>query len=237
MSTYAFTFARGGSKGLPGKNIRPLAGKPLLHYAIEAALATPEIERVFVSTDDAEIAGVARAGGAEVIDRPAELAGDTAPEWLSWRHAVDWVEARYGAFDTFVSLPATTPLRVPGDVSGVLRTLARTPAADVAIAVARAADNPYFNMVVRDGEGVVRRMIEPDPPLARRQDAPTAFVVAGSVYATTPGFIRTHDAYFEGTVASFEVPRERAVDIDEPIDLRLAEAILADQGGAGRSAG
>jgi CMP-N-acetylneuraminic acid synthetase len=230
VSTFAFTFARGGSKGLPGKNIRLLAGKPLLHYAVEAGLGTPGIDRVFVSTDDAGIAEVARRGGAEVIERPADLATDTAPEWRSWRHAIDWVEKRYGAFGTFVSLPATTPLREPGDVAGVLRALADTPEAEVAVAVARAADNPYFNMVVRAENGLVRRMIEPDPPLARRQDAPQAWVVAGSVYATTPGFIRTHDAYFEGRVASFEVPRERAVDIDDLVDFRLAEALLQQRG-------
>jgi N-acylneuraminate cytidylyltransferase len=230
VTTFAFVFARGGSRGLPRKNVRPLAGKPLVVHAIECAQAVSEIDRVFVSTDDAEIAEIARAARAEVIDRPAELASDTAPEWLAWRHAIDEAEERHGAFETFVSVPATTPLRAPEDVVGVLRALAGDAEADVAIAIARAADNPYFNMVARSEGGIVRRMIEPDPPLARRQDAPVAFVVAGSVYATTPRFVRTHDAYFEGRVTSFEVPRERAVDIDEIQDFLLAEAILAARG-------
>uniref|UniRef100_UPI003F66515A acylneuraminate cytidylyltransferase family protein n=1 Tax=Aeromonas hydrophila TaxID=644 RepID=UPI003F66515A len=87
VRTIAFIFARGGSKGLPQKNIKPLDGKPLIQYSIETALATAGIEQVFVSTDDAAIASVARAAGAEIIERPAELATDTSPEWLSWRHA------------------------------------------------------------------------------------------------------------------------------------------------------
>ncbi|MCG6364299.1 cytidylyltransferase domain-containing protein, partial [Vibrio fluvialis] len=121
MKNYAFIFARGGSKGLPGKNIKPLAGKPLLHYSIDSALAAPSIEQVFVSTDDAEIAQVARNGGAIVIDRPAELADDASPEWLSWRHAIEWVRANYGDFDGFISLPATAPLRAVSDIESAIQ--------------------------------------------------------------------------------------------------------------------
>ena len=187
--TYGFVFARGGSKGVPRKNIRPLAGKPLVHYAIEAGLNAPSVDRVFVSTEDPEIAEVARAGGADVIDRPAELATDTASEWLAWRHAVEWVEARHGAFDTFVSLPATCPLRISDDVETVLATFSDT-GADVCIAVTPSARSPYFNMVTRDATSLARLMIVPDEPLVRRQDAPVAYDIACSVYATTPRFVQ-----------------------------------------------
>jgi CMP-N-acetylneuraminic acid synthetase len=98
MKNFAFVFARGGSKGLPGKNIRPLAGKPLIHYSIETAKKCPSIDEVFVSTDDSAIAGIARQAGAIIIERPAELASDTSPEWLSWRHGIEWVENHYGKF-------------------------------------------------------------------------------------------------------------------------------------------
>lgn len=229
-TTYAFVFARGGSKGLPGKNVRPLAGKPLLRYAIDVAHAVPDIARTFVSTDDEAIAQVAREGGAEVIDRPAELATDTAPEWLSWRHAVSWVEERCGSFDTFVSLPATTPLRDVDDVERVLTALRRT-GADASIAVTPAAASPYFTMVARDDAGIVRLLMSPDGAVARRQDAPTTYDIAGSVYATTPAFIRSAERLWDGRVAGVEVPRERAVDIDEMIDFLLAEAILRHRAG------
>ena len=96
MRNFAFIFARGGSKGLPGKNIKELVGKPLLQYSIDTALAIDEIEKVFVSTDDVDIANCAKQCGAIVIDRPAELATDQSPEWLSWRHAIDWVTEQYG---------------------------------------------------------------------------------------------------------------------------------------------
>lgn len=225
-ATYAFVFARGGSKGLPGKNVRPLAGKPLLHYAVEAARATAGVAGVFVSTDDDAIAAAARAAGAEVIDRPGELASDTAPEWLSWRHAVEWAEERYGAFATFVSVPATTPLRAVEDVEAVLARL-REGDVDVALAVTRSHANPYFNLVARADDGSVELMMAPDGPVARRQDAPQAFEIAGSVYATSPAFIRRSERLWDGRVAGVEVPRERAVDIDELVDFLLAEALLA----------
>lgn len=89
MTCFAFVFARGGSKGLPGKNIKPLLGKPLIHYAIETAIACPSISHVFVSTDDKEIAKCATIAGATIIPRPKNLATDTSPEWLSWRHAMN----------------------------------------------------------------------------------------------------------------------------------------------------
>src|SRR5690606_8070085 len=109
--------------GLPGKNIKPLLGKPLLCYSIELAQQMSEIEQVFVSTDDTQIARIAQAAGAVVIERPAELASDTSAEFLAWRHAVDYVEQHYGHFDCFVSLPATAPLRSKEDVQAALLKL------------------------------------------------------------------------------------------------------------------
>ena len=110
--TYAFIFARGGSKGVPVKNIKPMAGKPLIAYAIELALEHLGIDRVFVSTDDVNIADVAAEYGAEVISRPEKLAQDDSPEWLAWQHAIAYVEKNYEASDdsTFISLPTTSPL-------------------------------------------------------------------------------------------------------------------------------
>ena len=111
MKTFAFIFARGGSKGLPGKNLLNLDGMPLLAHSIMIAKDIDKISRIFVSTDSPEIAEVGIRYGAEVIDRPIELAQDDSPEWMSWLHAINWVEGREGLFDCFVSLPATAPLR------------------------------------------------------------------------------------------------------------------------------
>ncbi|MCE2594062.1 acylneuraminate cytidylyltransferase family protein [Motilimonas cestriensis] len=227
MKNFAFVFARGGSKGLPGKNIKPLAGKPLLQYSIDTALAAPSIDKVFVSTDDVQIAGIARACGAIVIDRPADLASDTSPEWLSWRHGVEWAREHYGDFDGFVSLPATSPLRSVQDVEGAI-TQCKNVAADICISVTPASRSPYFNMIKLTSDGFVELVNKPEGEVIRRQDAPAVFDITTVVYATTPSFVINHYGIFSGKVTSIEVPKERAVDIDDIYDFKLAETILQD---------
>lgn len=228
MENFAFIFARGGSKGLPGKNIRPLAGKPLLQYSIDTALASPSISQVFVSTDDAAIASVAISAGAVVIERPSELATDTSPEWLSWRHAIEWATAHYGAFDGFISLPATSPLRSVSDVEAAIAKR-RKQNADICISVTPANRSPYFNMVKATVDGWVELVNKPAGDVARRQDAPPVFDITTVVYATTPSFVLEHYGLFSGKVTSIEVPKERAVDIDDIYDFKLAEAIVGAQ--------
>lgn len=225
MRNFAFIFARGGSKGLPGKNIKPLAGKPLLQYSIDTALASDLIEQVFVSTDDQAIAQVAIEGGAILIERPNELATDQSPEWLSWRHAVEWATEHYGSFDGFVSLPATSPLRSQDDVeAAILKRQAET--ADICIAITPASRSPYFNMVKHNEAGFVELVNQPEGEVSRRQDAPKVFDITTVVYATTPQFVLNNYGLFSGKVASIEVPKARAVDIDDIYDFRLAEAII-----------
>ncbi|ELC7282939.1 acylneuraminate cytidylyltransferase family protein [Aeromonas veronii] len=225
MKNFAFIFARGGSKGLPGKNIRPLAGKPLLQYSIDTALASPSISQVFVSTDDAAIASVAISSGAVVIERPAELATDSSPEWLSWQHAIEWATAHYGAFDGFISLPATSPLRSVSDVEAAIAKRCEQNA-DICISVTPANRSPYFNMVKKTVDDRVELVNKPAGGVARRQDAPQVFDITTVVYATTPAFVLAHYGLFSGKVTSIEVPKERAVDIDDIYDFKLAEAII-----------
>lgn len=225
MRNFAFIFARGGSKGLPGKNIKPLAGKPLLQYSIDTALASELIEQVFVSTDDQAIAQVAIEGGAILIERPAELATDQSPEWLSWRHAVEWATEHYGSFDGFVSLPATSPLRSQEDVEAAI-VKRQSENADICIAVTSASRSPYFNMVKYNEAGFVELVNQPEGEVSRRQDAPKVFDITTVVYATTPQFVLENYGLFSGKVASVEVPKARAVDIDDIYDFRLAEAII-----------
>jgi N-acylneuraminate cytidylyltransferase len=225
MKNYAFIFARGGSKGLPGKNIKPLAGKPLLQYSIDTALACSSIEQVFVSTDDVAIAEVAKNGGAVLIERPAELATDSSPEWLSWRHAIEWATEHYGAFDGFVSLPATSPLRSVEDVEQAIERLGEKDA-DICISVTPASRSPYFNMVKANEQGLVELVNKPDSDVTRRQDAPEVFDITTVVYVARPQFVLDNYGLFSGAVTSIEVPKARAVDIDDIYDFILAEAIL-----------
>lgn len=222
---YAFIFARGGSKGLPRKNIKLLAGKPLIQYSIETALASPSISKVFVSTDDTEIAEVALTAGAVIIERPKELATDNSPEWLSWRHAIEWVTNKYGKFDNFVSLPATSPLRSIDDVESAISKHTETKA-DICISVTPASRSPYFNMVTIGTEGEVSLVNPPKSEVSRRQDAPVVFDITTVVYVSTTHFIFNSYGIFSGEVTSITVPKERAVDIDDIYDFKLAEAII-----------
>jgi len=173
MKIVAFIFARGGSKGLPGKNIRPLSGKPLIAWSIEHALAVKRIDRVIVSTDSEEIAAVARQYGAEVpFIRPAELAKDESSEWLAWKHALSHLMNTMGALpEVMVSVPTTAPLRLPLDIENCLNEY-ETGSADIVITVTAAHRNPYYNMVKTKSDGTVALVISSGSAVIRRQDAP-----------------------------------------------------------------
>ena len=227
MTTHAFIFARGGSKGLPGKNIMPLLGKPLIQYSIEVALKTIGIDKVFVSTDDKDIAKVSRSIGAIVIERPIELAQDDSPEWQAWQHAINWVKQRYGEFEEFISLPATSPLRSVKDVeSAILRK--SNIGADICIAITPASRSPYFNMVKESSNNLIELVNKPTNSISRRQDAPEIFDITTVVYVANVKFILKNNNLFDGMVTSIEVPKHRAVDIDDIYDFNFAESILSN---------
>ena len=231
MKTVAFIFARGGSKGLPGKNIKPLAGKPLIAWSIEQALAVQRIERVIVSTDSEEIAHVAREYGAEVpFMRPEVLARDNSPEWLAWRHALNYlIEVEGSLPEVMVSIPTTAPLRLPLDIENCLDEYEKGKA-DMVITVTEAHRNPYFNMVKENTDGTVALVISPATALKRRQDAPTVYDMATVSYIVNPEFVMKHQSHFEGKVRAVHVPLERAIDIDTLIDFKMAEFFLSQKG-------
>lgn len=227
MKTVAFIFARGGSKGLPGKNIRPLGGKPLIAWSIEHALEVKRIERVIVSTDSEEIAAVAREYGAEVpFIRPAELARDDSPEWLAWRHALNFLRETMGTLpEVMVSVPATAPLRLALDIENCLDKYEKGDA-DMVITVTDAHRSPYFNMVKTNADGTVGLVIPPQSAIARRQDSPVVYDMATVAYVARTEFVMTHNATFEGRVKAVHVPPERAIDIDTLLDFQMAECFL-----------
>jgi len=227
MKATAFIFARGGSKGLPGKNIRPLAGKPLIAWSIEHALAVKRIERVIVSTDSEQIAKVALEYGAEVpFIRAAELASDESPEWFSWRHALEFVLNETGTMpEVMVSVPAVAPLRLPLDIEKCLDEYEKGDV-DVVITVTDAHRSPYFNMVKINGENKAGLVIPPESSIGRRQDSPIVFDMATVAYVMRPEFIMTNNAIFEGRVRAVHVPKQRAVDIDTLLDFQIAELLF-----------
>ncbi len=235
MNIVALICARGGSKGLPGKNIRPLAGRPLITWAIDQARAVGRIGRVIVSTDSEAIATVAREAGAEVpFLRPAELAQDNSPEWLVWQHALDYLKSVDGTYpDALITVPATAPLRSVEDLERCLDEYWKGEV-DVVITVTDAHRSPYFNMVKVHSDGTVGLVISPDVPIARRQDAPEVYDITTVAYVARPEFVMTHTRIFQGRVRKVYIPAERAVDIDTLLDFRIAECLLASRQGTTR---
>ncbi len=231
MNIVAFIFARGGSKGLPGKNIRLLGGKPLIGWSIAHALSVQHIDRVIVSTDSENIASIARGYGAEVpFIRPAELAQDESPEWLAWRHALNYLQESTGALPSImVSVPATAPLRLPEDIENCIN-LYKKGGADMVITITESHRNPYFNMVKANSDGTFGLVNIPDSTIARRQDAPKVFDMATVCYVANPNFIMNYDSHFEGRVKAVNIPPDRAIDIDNLLDFHIAEKLFELRG-------
>jgi CMP-N-acetylneuraminic acid synthetase len=228
LSITAFIFARGGSKGLPGKNIKPLLGKPLIAWSIEQALTVPGIDRVIVSTDAQEIADIAGEYGAQTpFLRPPELAKDETPEWMVWRHALGFLRETEGRYpDYIVSVPVTSPLRLPGDIAAAIEEYEKH-SPDAVVVMTQAHRNPYFNMVRMNDEGCVEIAAQPDSKISRRQDVPKIFDLTTVAYVLKTEFIMTSDSLFEGKVRAVEVPAERAVDIDTQMDFDIAEVLMS----------
>lgn len=218
MTTVALIPARGGSKGIPRKNLVALGGRPLLVHSIAHARATEGIDRVFVSTDDDEIADVAISAGAQVIRRPAELAGDTASTESAIEHALASWRDEGLVPDRVVLLQATSPFRSPGQLDAALRQFDRE-GCDSMLSVVR-----FCGFVWRDGEhGAAPCTYEPGAR-PRRQDIRGVTLETGSFYVFTRAIFEATGARLGGRIATFEVPEADAIDIDEPADLERARA-------------
>ena len=226
MRYVALISARGGSKGLPGKNTKLLGGIPLIGRSIQVAKKVSRIDRIIVSTDSEEIAAVAREYGAEVpFMRPAELAKDTSSEWSVWRHAIDYLRNNDTiTVDVLVNLPTTAPLRNVIDVDNCLDEYEKG-GVDIVITVTEAHRSPYFNMVSNDNKGYSSVVI-PDGKINRRQDSPVVYDMTTVAYVVNPEYVKNSNGIFDGKVRSIEVPIERAIDIDTDLDLKIAECIL-----------
>jgi CMP-N-acetylneuraminic acid synthetase len=222
--------ARGGSKGLPGKNIRPLNGIPLIGWTINIAKQLNKSCRIIVSTDSEEIAGVALEYGAEVpFIRPKELAQDDSSEWLVWRHAIKYIENSKGEnIDALVVLPVTAPLRSVDDVNACI-DLFESKEVDAVITVSEASRNPYFNMTVNDDSGYAELVISLNKKITRRQDAPEVFDMTTVAYVVNINFVKNFNSIFEGKVKSTMIPRERSIDIDTFLDFKIAECLLLNK--------
>lgn len=227
MKTVAAVFARGGSKGVPDKNLRMLGGRTLVDRAVSQAFACQGIDRVIVSTDSERIAEEARRAGAEVPWlRPDHLASDHSREWDAWQHLLGWLEGRDELPDRLLVVPCTAPLREVADLEQCLDA-ARDEDVDVVITVAESHRNPWFNMVMLDDDGRARRVIEPPQTIHRRQDAPPVFDVGTVAFVTKPSYVKWATSLYDGVVRAVVVPVERSLDVDTELDLAIAELLLA----------
>jgi CMP-N,N'-diacetyllegionaminic acid synthase len=226
MNVTCVIAGRGGSKGLAGKNIRPLLGKPLIAWSIEQAKACPEITRVVVSTDSDAIASVARSFGAEVpFMRPPELADDTAGKWGVWQHALEACDQCYAdPIDLFVDLDCTSPLRDVEDISKAIAQF-RATIVDAVFSVCEARKNPYFNMLeVVDG---CQRMCKTLPySVVRRQDAPKVYEHVASIYVLSPGYLRRGTGLLSGCTQGYDIGASKSLDVDSQLDFEIIEFLM-----------
>tara|TARA_B100001989_G_scaffold223851_1_gene178013 strand:+ start:439 stop:1152 length:714 start_codon:yes stop_codon:yes gene_type:complete len=221
--TFCFIFARGGSKGIPKKNILPISGLPLLVHSINLAKKLDEVDKIFVSTDCPEISEIAFKNNVEVIKRPLNLAQDDSSEWLAWQHAIKYVEKNQQKFDRFLSLPTTAPLRNKNDVQRCLEALDKN--VDLVLTMSKANRSPWFNMVTSDESSKVN-LIFHDPKINRRQDTPSCYDLTTIAYVSRPEFIMKSSSMWEGNVHGVEIPSERCIDIDNPLDYLVAKFLM-----------
>jgi CMP-N,N'-diacetyllegionaminic acid synthase len=218
---------RGGSKGLPNKNMRLMHGKPLMAYTIRQALESKMFEHVVVSTDSEEIARMARSFGAEAwFLRSLEMATDDASKLPAIRHAFLESEKHYGEeFDVLLDMDVTSPLRIIADITGAYEQFAREDA-DILITACSSRKNPYFNMV-ENVNGLIQIVKPLDKQIVRRQDAPQVFDVNASIYIWKRKALLEYDTLFTDKTALYVMPEERSVDIDTELDWELVELIMA----------
>jgi len=230
MTVLCVIGARGGSQGLPGKNIKQLLGKPLIAWSIEAALQTPEIDKVIVSTDSKEIASIAREFGAETpFFRPEFLSGSEIGKFDVWKHALETCEKYYNEkYEIFIDLDCTNPLRDPSDISNIIKQLRGSiiRGVDTVFTICEARKNPYFNMVEEKNDGSLFMSKTLGPTVIRRQDAPSVYEHVASIYAMLPEHIKRKDHLLSGHAEGYNIGFQKSFDVDSEFDFRLVEYLM-----------
>jgi CMP-N,N'-diacetyllegionaminic acid synthase len=230
MKTLCVISARGGSRGLPGKNIRPLLEKPMIVWSIEQALATPGIDRVVVSTDSEEIAAVARAAGAEIpFVRPDYLSTSEAGKFDVFKHALVSCEEYYNEkYEFYLDLDCTSPLRDINDISACISRFreVRKHGVDGVFTVCDARKNPYFNLLETDESGALKICKNLPSTIVRRQDAPPVYEHVASIYVFSPEYIHSASYLLDGHTEGYDIGSEKSLDVDSDLDFLLVEYLM-----------
>ncbi len=221
--------ARGGSKGVKDKNIRPLLGKPLIAYSIECGLSCPSVDRLIVSTDSERIADISKRYGAEVpFIRPSELARDDTPMMPVLEHAINECESLYKLpIECIVLLDATSPLRYVVDVENCVKIF-KNGDCDAVISVIPSRRNPYFNMVVSENN-YIRIAIEPEMPITRRQDCPPVYDLNNSIWVFSRKAILEDKQRIPKRSKLYLMDEFSSVDVDREVDFKILETLMKEQ--------
>lgn len=223
MTLLALIPARGGSKGIPRKNIRSFCGKPLLQWSIEAALESPYVDLVVVSTDDVEIAEIARANGAEVpFLRPAHLATDTAPGIATALHALDQLPL----VNDILLLQPTSPLRKSFDINAIIE-MRHIAGRESAVSLSLSSKHPAWMYSLAEDKRLTRLLVTDGADC--RQQLPPTYVLNGALYLATRDFLFTQKSFISEETIGYVMPEHRSVDIDTPMDWLWAEFQMEQQ--------
>ena len=214
---------RKGSKGVPNKNFRPIAGKPLLDWSLDQLKEHTQIDHFVISTDCTEMhAHALNKGSLDIGLRPAHLATDTASKWDVWQHTLSCIEDQYGQIDAFVDLDCTSPLRKQEDIDNAI-SLFFDKKPDMVMSCCTARKNPYFNLVEPDENGFVHLSKKLDTSIVSRQQAPIVYEHAASTYVLSPSYLKSAKFIYDGNVLPLIMPAERCIDIDDEIDFEFVE--------------
>lgn len=226
MKAIVTVCARGGSKGVKGKNIRLLAGIPLMAYTLRQAKASGLFGHFAVSSDSDQILSIAEMEGFLPIKRPEEMAGDTAAKIPVIRHCVESAELFYNTkFDICFDLDCTSPLRIKEDLEAVME-LIRNPQVPNVITAMPARRSPYFNLIEMTSDGEVSLAKKSEKPIVRRQDAPSCFDMNASIYAWKRDVLIKENTLFLKGTALHVMPEERSIDIDSELDWEIVEMLM-----------
>jgi N-acylneuraminate cytidylyltransferase/CMP-N,N'-diacetyllegionaminic acid synthase len=219
---------RGGSKGVPGKNIKLLNGKPLIAYTVETAKQSSVLNDVIISTDSIDIANAAKLYGASVpFIRPDDLATDTASKWPVFIHALETYEKLHNVtVDYLVDMDVTVPLKTAADIDGAIQLALNDANVDVVITGYEPERNPYFNMMEINAEGYAEIVKKGIKPIVRRQDAPAVYSLTPAAYIVRKSALYEFEHWSKAKCKIYPIPRERAIDIDTAIDFKIVEFLM-----------
>lgn len=233
MSVYALVTARGGSKGVPRKNLRLLREKPLLVWTIDTALQSSAVDRILLSTEDEEIATIGLDAGAEVpFRRPAELAHDTSAHIDVVLHALGWLKDNEGSLPTYLLLlQPTSPFRTYQDIDAAIDLAGQPPGAPAVVAVCECVHHPYLAQRILP-DGTLGDFARHDLKDDRRQALPKAYVPNGAIYLNRVESLFNSRSFMPSGTRAYVMPPERSLDIDTPWDLYIAELMLKNPYGS-----